>query len=383
MEQYKHSKALALLSGMALIGACMGQVDELPSETDGVETAGVVEAALIGCPVGSSATPQARTVSSLALEIVNAYNNTYGWTLAGASISSQFYRPAANGGIELVPTNGFPLNQNDAKAALAFAQTDPSVAKYLLDGLNRCRAQTNGERIMLVEALDQAAKMYMGGSSGSLTGLCPSGVGYDKTNPATHYCFAMSWSDQPWCGQRAVTVRRRYKNWSPHTPRVNGDPQLSTVKAVENRGITEANYGWNLNNLNGNRSAYKGSSNLPCTPFEGPAGQNPYFIMAYDGTPRTFSDATLYSAEDCRYKECIREIDVDPVAYMESGDSYNAQGLVGSQANPFALVDTSLYATPSHSSQWATRIVNGVAERGQFSVPYTLFGKTKYKYVKR
>jgi len=526
---------LSLVSAVTLASACMGQVDgeSLHDEVD-PDAIGVDEKELIACPTGTNASAQARAVASMALEIVNAYDNRYGWTVAGAAISSQFFRPTSDGTkIELVPTTSFPLNQDQAKAALAFAQEDASVAKYLVDGLKRCRTQTNGKNIMILEGLDFAAKLAMGTeqSGGSLQGMCSGSGGYAGTDPNTSYCFAMDWTAQSWCDQEAYTVRRKYKNWSPSTPTLPGDGTLSKVTAVMKRSAAADSFGGNYQHLTSQvgASSYTGSSDLPCTPFEGPNGSNPYFMMEFRGggsvtntvktyemeagaratsnclqiqsasnasggkvvgcanndgdsvtfsnvdggsggacsvvmrasngtggtnklslfvngtdtgrdltlaptggwntfqntaatsatlnagtgntlmvkrvagdSPldmdklevscgssssssgtKTFSDPTLYAEVDCRFQECIREIDVDPVAYMESGDSYDAQGLVGSQTNPFTLIDTALYAVPSHANDWASRVVNGSVERGQFATPVTLFGKTKYKYVKR
>jgi len=386
---YKVVKALSLFSAVVLSSACdAGSSDEASDSlsSKGSDTAvETTEANLLGCPTGSNASPQARAAAGVALDVITAYDQVFGWTVSGAAMSSQFYRYAAGGGIEMATPSGggWPAVPNGARAGLAFAQEDPQVRQYLVNGLARCRAQTNGSNYMVVEGMDRAANMHNGAPGGQITGLCPSGVGYDNTNPNTSYCMQMKWDDQPWCGQKAVTVTRKYKNWSPNTPTVNGDPRLSLVHAVERYDMSTGR-GFNLMNLNGARASYTGSSALPCSPFEGPSGNNPFFVIAFDGVAKPFSDASLYNGEDCRFKECVREIDVDPVAYMEPVQLTNSVGtVIGSIATaPFNLIETSLFAVPAHQNSFAEGMVAGTLVKGRFVTPRTLFGVLRYKFVR-
>ena len=119
----------------------------------------------------------------------------------------------------------------------------------------------------------------------------------------------------------------------------------------------------------------------PTTPFNGVDGANPYLLVSIDGTAEHWAYAT-FNAVNCSNHPCSSAMEIDPIPYAEPGDYYSNSTLVGTQANPFNIIG-SLYAVVEHQSQWATRTANGIQEWGTFSKPVTLFGTTKYMYVKR
>ncbi|MDP9035661.1 MAG: hypothetical protein M3O50_12720 [Myxococcota bacterium] len=119
------------------------------------------------------------------------------------------------------------------------------------------------------------------------------------------------------------------------------------------------------------------------TPFNGPNGANPYLVVSINGHTQAFYSYPYVNCWNNPGFACSSTIQIDPVPYSEPGTYYNSVGVVGTQANPFTLSNTVLYADPSHAGEWASRVANGVQEWGTFSNALTLFGTTKYKYLKQ
>jgi len=133
-------------------------------------------------------------------------------------------------------------------------------------------------------------------------------------------------------------------------------------------------------------AAFKGSSAIPTTPFNGPSSSgNPYLVVSVNGQPTNwatynFSPVSCYSNANFT---CTGSIQIDPVPYAEPGAYYNVVGLVGTQNNPFDLVGVVLYAVPDHAGQWATRTVSSNQEWGTFSTQLSLLGISIYRYAKQ
>jgi hypothetical protein len=264
---------------------------------------------------------------------------------------SHAYRLAAgNQTIEFDPNvPGYAYIPNQAKAALAFAQLDRTVAWYLTTGLADCFGQVNSANVYAfktgVLSID-----FPGGGSGYLTNT---GDHWTTTtssaNGTMHLNVTMTSTTDSWFGILA---------YSPMT-------EFTSVNAAVNAKYNPS------------------GQNASCSPYNGPGGaNNPYLVMSL-GNGSWIPARYLAAGTNCK-SGCTATAVLDPVPYAEPGAYYDANShLVGPQPNPFGIISTSLYADPSHADQWGSRVINGVQQWGTFSQAVTLFGETEYKYVQQ
>jgi hypothetical protein len=257
---------------------------------------------------------------------------------------------------------------NAMKAELAFAQQNANVAQYIVNGLWRAQVFTNGKVYPLIFSIPALA-----GYTGKTTTVHLS----DPTSQNnSHYATLTSTS---WCNDTAVTISETVnESWAyapiafnPITDWRSGPPSAYV-------GVTGGT-------ANGQTIA---NANQSFTPFMGTDGSNPFLLVSINGTAQNwafenFTPTNCWDNPSPTYT-CSSSMVIDPIAYAEPAAYYDTNGnLVGPQVNPFALSGTQLYADPAHQGQWATRVANNVQEWGTFSQPVTLFGTTKYQYVKK
>jgi hypothetical protein len=274
-----------------------------------------------------------------------------------AALAPQRYRIQSSGtGIEFDPTDPlYSLVSNQMKADLAFAQQDASVAKFLSDGLKHAYDTTNGWAYPAIRAIGVLANYkYPGPTTMTLADY--------TSNNNSHTAKA---TGTAWCKTSLVSIDETVQNSWQFSPLFSD--QVTTWRS-------------------GPPAAFKGTSALPTTPFNGPSNSgNPYLVVSVNGVPTNwatynFTPVTCYNNANFT---CTGKIEIDPVPYAEPGQYYDTTGIVGTQANPFALAPTVLFAVSDHTAQWATRTVNGVQEWGTFTQPVTLFGVTQYRYTKK
>jgi hypothetical protein len=286
-----------------------------------------------------------------------------GGSFATSILASQRYRVQSSGaGIEFDPTDPLYSQVTSAmKAALAIAQLDSSVATFLSDGLNYAYQTSNGSTYPLIRAIPALANFHY---PTSLTTSVPDTTANSDVATVT---------GTPWCGAFDAHIAQTLTNtW-----------QFSPLFAS---AITD----WRGNPP----TAFKGSGTRPTVPFNGPSSAgNPYLVVSvngastnwgsYDFVPVSCFDTAHYDAASGTFI-CKGSIDIDPIPYTQPGAYYDKSNtLIGPQANPFALLITSLYADAGHAGQWATRTVGGVQQWGTFSVPVSVLGTTIYLYSKQ
>jgi hypothetical protein len=334
--------------------ATVGQEDA----TDGVSQEATA------CPASSSTDDVMRAAATAAFNVMRdaakaggmmPYNTAI--PASQAALAPQRYRILSSGtGIEFDPSDGlYSKVSNQMKADLAIAQLDSSVAKFLSDGLTRAYQTTNGQYYPSIRAIGVLSNYkYPGPTTMNIQ---------DPTS--SNNSHKVTATGQAWCNTQLVTMNETVANSWQFSPLYSD--QITTW-----RGSPPA--------------AFKGSSSLPATPFNGPSSAgNPYLVVSVNGTPTNwatynFTPVTCYNYPNAT---CTGSIQIDPVPYAEPGDYYNTVGIVGTQANPYALNPVSLYATTEHSSQWATRTIGGVQEWGTFTTPIAVLGITVYKYAKK
>jgi len=274
-------------------------------------------------------------------------------TQAYTILATQRYRIQSSGtGIEFDPADPYYAKVTDAmKAHLAFAQQDASVAKFLSDGIRYAMANTDGQTYPQILGIPALLNYKY---PGPVSIHIPDQTSSNDSHNATV-------TGQAWCGTSVVTIAETVSNsW-----------QFSPMKAG------------NTSQWRNVPAGYVGTKHTPWTAFNGASSSgNPYLIVSVNGAATNWATYN-FAAVTCNNTTCNGQIQVDPVPYAEPGEYYVTTGLVGTQANPFSLSSTVLYAVPEHASQWATRTVNGVQEWGTFSTPVTMFGMTQYKYSKK
>lgn len=267
-------------------------------------------------------------------------------------LAPQRYRVQPGGtGIEFDPND--PLYStyvsNAMKAQLAFAQTDSTVAAFLSEGLNAAYAQDNGHYYPHILALPALGPF-------SFQGPVTTHIRDSSSQDNSHYATV---SSQAWCDSVVVTIAETVDESFQFAPLYMDNINMWTNTVP---------------------SYFHGSQSSGMTPFNGPSGANPYLIVAVDGQPEPFASVPYVNCWNNAGYRCTSTIQIDPAPYAEPGSYYNGSGLVGTQANPFVIVGT-LYATPDHAGQWATRTVNNAQQWGQFSTPVTMFGTTLYQFT--
>jgi len=317
--------------------------------------------AVTACPKTSASDDQMRASATVALNLMKDASlvaSTWSNKITEYSIlAPQRYRVQSSGtGIEFDPNDTIYYTVNNAmKAHLAFAQLDSSVAKFLSDGLKYAYANTDGlvfAKIITTPVLE--------------TFKYPKSVTISIQDPTSsdnsHYATV---SGSAWCGASVVTISDTVSNSWQYAPIYSDSIHLW-------RGTTPPEF--------------TGTKQIPWAPFNGSVSSgNPYLIVSISGKATNWAtyDFKPVTCYDYPNFKCSGTVEIDPVPYAEPGDYYNTTGIVGTQANPFALTSTVLYASPDHQQQWATRTTNGVQEWGTFSSQVTLFGSTMFKYVKK
>jgi hypothetical protein len=330
----------------------------------GEEATGTDEAAATACPAVGASDDQMRAAATIAFNVMRDAAKAGGTMLsdgtkpvAPAALAPQRFRVASSGtGIEFDPTDGlYSLVSNAMKADLAIGQLDTTVAKFLSDGLKYAYANTDGKTFPSIRAIGVlGAYKY----PGPTTVIVPDPTSYNNSHSVTA-------TGSAWCNTSIVNMAES----------VNQSYQFSPLWADS---ITS----WR----GSPPTTFKGKGVKPWTPFNGGAAAgNPYLVVSVNGTATNWSTYAFSTVSCYNYPNstCTGSIQVDPVPYAEPGAYYNTVGLVGTQANPFALTPTTLYAVSDHSSQWATRTVSSTQEWGVFTSPMTVLGVTVYKYVKK
>jgi hypothetical protein len=314
----------------------------------------------------------ARGAATAALNVAAAYAN-YKLPNNGDSMyanydgfiwAAQAY--AISGGQIIFDPNvpGYSYIPNQAKAELAFSQLDPSVASYLVDGLQSCFNNTDSQ--LIYNFRPAVLKNY--GSNKTTTGTLPGLIaeygapsGYNPASAVDNYSTVG-------LGHGGKTVTSTLTSTTAHPDYYFGLLVAESLTNFSNTSAIVKKY----DSTQGDGAA--------CSPFNGPGGSaNPYFVISLNN--QAISPRFDGAGQQCA-SVCTSQIVVDPVAYATPGAYYDSSGnLVGPQVNPFTLDQTQLYAVVDHESQWAIRVSNGVQTWGTFSTAVTLFGVTKYAYT--
>jgi hypothetical protein len=310
--------------------------------------------ALTACPTSTSTNAVDHAAASAALEVA-AEAPLDDWITEFGAWSSQFFRlNSAGTGIEYDPSHPrYSAITSGQKAALAFAQTESAVGTYLRGGLSRCYSTTNGKSWLYVD---------------NLSGVSRNEFGYNKTSTAT------IWRDRAYYR----TVTEQVTSWcktSLHrlTATSKDDPYFMLLSG-------ESASGYNMTSARA--ASYTGSSNRPCTPFNGPNGSNPYLFVSQNGQTANLESDSAFEVLNCKnvVGGCRKSYEIDPAPYGDWGTYYNSSGLQGTQSNPFDIWDYELYAVSDHQNEYARRSVNGQLVLGKFSTAVTVSGTTKYKW---
>jgi hypothetical protein len=263
---------------------------------------------------------------------------------------------------------GYAFISNAAKAELAFAQMDPSVASYLVDGLQSCFNDSSGAYVYNFRAGVLKGLTSGTTTTGTLGGVIP---------PAGTYTPS------------GYNVNSVVDNYS--TVGLGKGGTTITATLTSTRSPSSAQDYWfglltytslsTFSNSSAVAKKYTGSGNqFTCSPFNGPGGTpNPSFTISLNGQ---HVQARFQGVGQQCQNACTSTLVVDPVAYMTAGVQTDAAGYeLGPQINPFTLTPTSLYAITQNSSMWAIETANSTQTWGQFSTPVTMFGVTKYQFV--
>jgi hypothetical protein len=378
---------------LAAISACTA---EGAPELSAKEDVGQSSQADVSCPViSSTATYEpgnadlaqglaAATVAFNLMKLAATEAQASGNLLAARSIlapqrytylpGTSVYSWGTNGpGIQFDPSDPLYSHVTNAmKAELAFAQSDATVGSYLSAGLWRARAYTNGQYYPSIFAVPALAQ-YQAGKT-TIVHL------EDSTSADDSHDVKMS--NTSWCNDTAVRIAETVnKSWA-YQP-------IALFKITDWRSAPSGYTGVAGGVVNGQTITSTGV-NDSYTPFMGSNGQSPYLLVSINGSAQNWlTNNGNYGPINCWDNPyptftCQSAMEIDPVPYAEPGAYYDANNnLVGPQINPYALAGTQLYADPAHQGQWATRVANSVQEWGTFSKPVTLFGTTKYQYVKQ
>jgi len=301
-----------------------------------------------------------RAAATVALEVALAYEANKGKNTSpadpmyasydGLIWASQSYVVSGNEIAFDSNVPGYPFIPTQAKAELAFAQQDPSVAAYLVAGLTSCFIDTSSQWIYNFNPIPLAGYTF-------------------STKAVSKNISTDAWGDP---GVDLYTIQGGTANGS-ETISLN-ESQVSG-KDME-FGILTSVLWSTFSNTGAASSKFHGSSSLPCSPFNGPGGvANPYLVMSLNGS--TVTARQTVAGLQCQNLNCTSSLVVDPVPYATAGAYYNTTGLVGPQPNPFTLDPSSLFGTPDHSAQYA---LNPYAQYGTFTTPVTLMGVTRYKF---
>ncbi len=326
------------------------------------------------CPALTATQQQQHSAATLAFHLMRLAAKTGGAVApvyANTILASQRYKIRSSGtGIEFRSTDKlYSYVTSEMKALLEFYQEDAAVAKFLSDG-QKAAYKTNGQWFPSFNAVAALANYkFPGPLTTHIADLTSSNDSHNATVTGTDDC-----------GKEKILIKETVQKSSAFSPL-----QKRQITNAAGLGVTTPIGDW----LTTPPAEYNKSTgtNVPSTPFNGPS-TNPYLIISLTTKGVTTNWSTYdWSSDSCwAYSpnwQCTGYIEIDPIPYTEPAAYYNATGLVGTQANPFQLDSTTLYAVPAHQGQWARRTVNGVAESGTFSTAVTKLGITLYKYVKK
>jgi hypothetical protein len=263
---------------------------------------------------------------------------------------------------------GYAFISQAAKAELAFAQLDPSVASYLVDGLQSCFNDSSGSYVYNFRAGVLKGFTSNTTTTGTLGGVIPPAGAY--TPPGYNVNSVIDNYSTVGLGKGGTTI----------TSTLTSTRSPSSAQDYWFGLLTYTSLG-SFPNSGALAQKYAGSGNqFACSPFNGPGGTpNPSFTISLNG--QSVLARFQGVGQQCQ-NGCTSTIVIDPVAYLTPGVQYNAQGNeLGPQINPFALSPTALYAISQNASMWAIETANSQQTWGQFMLPVTMFGVTKYQFV--
>jgi hypothetical protein len=306
----------------------------------------------------------ARTAASGALGVAFQYENNklpnngdsmYGY-YDGLIWSAQAY-VISNGAIAFDPNApGYQFIPQQAMAALATVQQDPSVASYLVAGLASCFHDTSGQNFFDFNAA--TLKGFPTTTSGSLPG------GLVPPN---------SWKPSPYNPVDTYTVSSK--------PAAAGGETITVVEKSTNDyyfGMLVSGSMGSFSNTSAVTAKFSGGIQTMCSPFNGPGGNvsNPYLIITLNGA--SIGARQQQVGAQCQ-NGCTSTIVLDPIAYTIPGPQYDtSNNLLGPQNNPFALDPTDIYADPTHYMQFSK---NPSATYGTFSKSTTFFGQAVERWL--
>jgi hypothetical protein len=306
----------------------------------------------------------ARAAASGALGVAFSYENNklpnngdpnYAY-YDGLIWSAQSY-VISNGQIAFDPNvPGYQFIPQQAMAALATVQQDPSVAEYLVAGLQSCFTDTSGQWTYYFDAA--TLRGFPTTTSGTLPGIPipPSSYRPSPYNPVDTYTVSAKAGA---AGAEIITI---------------------TEKSTTDYwfGLLTSGQFSNFGSPNSVLSKFTGGSSAMCSPFNGPGGgtTNPYLIITQNGAPVGARQQQV--GAQCM-NGCTSTIVLDPIAYTIPGPQYDtSNNLLGPQNNPFTLDPTDIYADPTHYRQFST---NPSAQYGTFSKSMTFFGSPVEKFL--
>jgi hypothetical protein len=262
---------------------------------------------------------------------------------------------------------GYAFIPNQAKAELAFAQLDASVAAYLVDGLQSCFADSSGAWVYNFRAGVLKGFTANATSTGSLIGVIPptntwTPSGYNVNNVVDTYSTSM------------------VKGSDKVTATLKGTQSPASAQDYWFGMLTSTTLN-SFSNTSAVLKKYEGSgNNVSCSPFNGPGGgANPSFTITLNN--QTVQARFQGVGQQCQ-NPCSSTLVMDPAAYASPGVQYDSNlNVLGPQINPFALLQNQLNAIVDHETQWAIRTALGVQTWGQFTNPVSIAGTTKYQYV--
>lgn len=326
------------------------------------------------CPSGSNA-PVQQAAASAAYSILRAaavacagvYNGesgSYGGPCFGdAILNSQRYIVS---GSTIIFNPSDPLYNyvpNAAKAALAVAQLNSSVAQFLVQGLTWAQQNTTGSVVVVGLPFYALSHFTYPGNATPIEVDDGNAGGLGRRNEIV--------TGSSWCGAQDI-------HFADTSSDETGFAPLNIIP------VGNLSEGLGANNK---FPGYTGGNAWPSTPFNGSGGgSNPYLViaLAVNGQSQPLNwNSGSFPTENCNSSACVGSVDIDPIPYTQPAPYYNANGLVGPEANPFTLVVADQWADSSNQNDWATEIVGGVTHGGTFANGATYFGITVYGYVQQ
>jgi len=301
----------------------------------------------------------ARTAASGALGVAFQYENNKisnngdpNYDLYDGAIWAAQSYVISNGQIEFDPNMpGYAFIPDQAKAALATLQQDPSVASYLVSGLASCFADTSADLLYYFKT--QTLKGFPTTKSGSLPGGPGSGRGAIDT-------FVVQ-----------------------STPKAGGTEVIKITESTNNDHAFGMLTSQPFSILTGNTKAiaakFTGGNTQMCTPFNGPGGgtANPYLVITLDG--QAVAARQQQAGSDCQGACQNSVVQLDPLAYTIPGAQYDQNNnLLGPQINPYTLDPTDVYADPSHQGEFS---LDPNSQYGVFAKPVSQYGCFFFKFL--